>query len=550
MTYQDSCPKMHSLTVPFLGMGMLASRYPEDRERGIAMGIALGGLAFGCIIGPTFGGFMYEFVGKSSPFVVLAALALADAILQLLILQPKVKRQELERPSLKQLLKDPYICIAAGGLLFGNMGFAVLEPTLPSWMERTICAAIWQQGAVYLACSISYLIGTNVFAPLGHKIGRWLVTMLGLILMGISLVLVPEAKDVRLILGPLAGLGFSIAMVDASIMPELARLVDLRHSPIYGTVYAVGDVAFCLGFAVGMGMLASRYPEDRERGIAMGIALGGLAFGCIIGPTFGGFMYEFVGKSSPFVVLAALALADAILQLLILQPKVKRQELERPSLKQLLKDPYICIAADYIPDRWTVIREHGIRRPRTDSSFLDGTYDVRCDLATRRCLSRVFHLVSDRHQRFRTWLVTMLGLILMGISLVLVPEAKDVRLILGPLAGLGFSIAMVDASIMPELARLVDLRHSPIYGTVYAVGDVAFCLGFAVGPALAGALVQGIGFDWMLYVMAIVCFLYSPLFSFLRKPPARGEKRRLLEDKDVSSSDGGLDGSSTHELVP
>ena len=61
------------------GMGMLAERYPEERERGMAMGIALGGLAFGCVAGPTFGGFMYEFVGKSSPFIVLAALALADA---------------------------------------------------------------------------------------------------------------------------------------------------------------------------------------------------------------------------------------------------------------------------------------------------------------------------------------------------------------------------------------------------------------------------------------------------------------------------------------
>lgn len=57
---------------------MLADRYTDDRERGNAMAIALGGLALGVLIGPPFGGIMYEFVGKASPFLVLALLALFD----------------------------------------------------------------------------------------------------------------------------------------------------------------------------------------------------------------------------------------------------------------------------------------------------------------------------------------------------------------------------------------------------------------------------------------------------------------------------------------
>ena len=60
------------------GMGMLAERYPDDQERGNAMGIVLGGLALGVLIGPPFGGIMYEFVGKTAPFLILACLALGD----------------------------------------------------------------------------------------------------------------------------------------------------------------------------------------------------------------------------------------------------------------------------------------------------------------------------------------------------------------------------------------------------------------------------------------------------------------------------------------
>nr|GBO12951.1 Synaptic vesicular amine transporter [Araneus ventricosus] len=60
------------------GMGMLAAFYPDDRERGNAMALALGGLALGVMIGPPFGGVMYEFVGRAAPFLVLAFLSLFD----------------------------------------------------------------------------------------------------------------------------------------------------------------------------------------------------------------------------------------------------------------------------------------------------------------------------------------------------------------------------------------------------------------------------------------------------------------------------------------
>jgi len=63
---------------------------------------------------------------------------------------------------------------------------------------------------------------------------------------------IPLATSVTHLIGPNAGLGFAIGMVDSSMMPELGYLVDIRHAAVYGSVYAIGDVAFCLGFAIGM----------------------------------------------------------------------------------------------------------------------------------------------------------------------------------------------------------------------------------------------------------------------------------------------------------
>ncbi|PZC73955.1 synaptic vesicular amine transporter [Helicoverpa armigera] len=233
------------------GMGMLAERYPDDKERGNAMGIALGGLALGVLIGPPFGGLMYEFVGKTAPFLMLSALALGDGLLQLMILQPGVVRQESDPPSLKALVCDPYILIAAGAITFANVGIAMLEPSLPIWMADTMEARRWQQGVAFLPASICYLIGTNLFGPLGHKMGRWLAACSGLIIIGLCLILIPMARKLEHLIIPNAGLGFAIGMVDSSMMPELGFLVDIRHAAVYGSVYAIGDTAFCLGYAVG-----------------------------------------------------------------------------------------------------------------------------------------------------------------------------------------------------------------------------------------------------------------------------------------------------------
>ncbi|KAM8973756.1 chromaffin granule amine transporter-like [Pelodytes ibericus] len=234
------------------GLGMLAHVYTDDYERGQAMGIALGGLAFGVLVGPPFGSVMYEFVGKSSPFLVLAALALLDGVLQLCILRPsKITTSTTAPTSYWALLKDPYILIAAGSLFFANLAIGMLEPTLPIWMIETMCSPKWQLGLAFLPASISYFICTNLFGILAHKIGRWLCCLLGMILVGISTLCIPLAVNIYGLIGPTAGIGIALGMVDSSIMPIMGHLVDIRHSSVYGGIYAISDMALCFGFALG-----------------------------------------------------------------------------------------------------------------------------------------------------------------------------------------------------------------------------------------------------------------------------------------------------------
>ncbi|TEA41703.1 hypothetical protein DBR06_SOUSAS1510106 [Sousa chinensis] len=244
------------------GMGMLASVYTDDEERGNAMGIALGGLAMGVLVGPPFGSVLYEFVGKTAPFLVLAALVLLDGAIQLFVLQPsRVQPESQKGTPLTTLLKDPYILIAAGSICFANMGIAMLEPALPIWMMETMCSHKWQLGVAFLPASISYLIGTNIFGILAHKMGRWLCALLGMIIVGFSILCrrarVRQGGEQQMVIWvPVsASSAFSLSsangMVDSSMMPIMGYLVDLRHVSVYGSVYAIADVAFCMGYAIG-----------------------------------------------------------------------------------------------------------------------------------------------------------------------------------------------------------------------------------------------------------------------------------------------------------
>uniref|UniRef100_A0A668AWL0 Solute carrier family 18 member 2 n=1 Tax=Myripristis murdjan TaxID=586833 RepID=A0A668AWL0_9TELE len=230
------------------GMGMLASVYTDDEERGHAIGIALGGLALGVLVGPPFGSVMYEFVGKTAPFLILAFLAVFDGGTLTIFYTPKPSQKGTP---LLTLIKDPYILIAAGAICFGNMAIAMMEPTLPIWMMETMCARKWQLGVAFLPASISYLIGTNIFGTLAHKMGRWLCALIGMLVVGMSVICVPFARDIYGLILPNFGVGFAIGMVDSSMMPIMGYLVDLRHVSVYGSVYAIADVAFCMGFALG-----------------------------------------------------------------------------------------------------------------------------------------------------------------------------------------------------------------------------------------------------------------------------------------------------------
>ncbi|XP_011365207.1 chromaffin granule amine transporter [Pteropus vampyrus] len=290
-------------------------------------------------------------------------------------------------------------------------------------------------------------------------------------------------------MGPLTNrIGYHIPMFAGFVIMFLSTVM-FAFSGTYTLLFVartLQGIGSSFSSVAGLGMLASVYTDDYERGRAMGIALGGLALGLLAGAPFGSVMYEFVGKSAPFLILAFLALLDGALQLCILQPSKVSPEV----------NPRLSTGLAFLP---------------ASVSYLIGT--------------NIFGVLASRMGR---WLCSLIGMVVVGTSLLCVPLAHDIFGLIGPNAGLGFAIGMVDSSMMPIMGHLVDLRHTSVYGSVYAIADVAFCMGFAVGPSTGGAIVRAIGFPWLMVIIGVVNITYAPLCYCLRSPPAKEEKLAIL----------------------
>lgn len=243
------------------GLAMIADRYSEENGRQKAMAIALAFISFGSLFAPPFGGLLYEIAGKSLPFLVLALIALLDGVLLFLVMNPVRKERNLLKASgeapkgtpIYRLIMDPFILICAGALVMANLSLAFLEPTIANWMKDTMNATEWEMGVVWLPAFFPHVLGVFVTVKLCkmYPSKQWLMTAVGLALEGFSCFIIPFCKSYGAVMVPLMIDCFGIALVDTAVLPTLAYLVDVRHTSVYGSVYAIADISYCLAYAFG-----------------------------------------------------------------------------------------------------------------------------------------------------------------------------------------------------------------------------------------------------------------------------------------------------------
>uniref|UniRef100_A0A8D0L3C6 Solute carrier family 18 member A3 n=1 Tax=Sphenodon punctatus TaxID=8508 RepID=A0A8D0L3C6_SPHPU len=238
------------------GIAMIADKYTEESERSRALGVALAFISFGSLVAPPFGGILYEFVGKQMPFLVLACISLIDGLLLLTVIKPFSNRSRENMPvgtPIHRLMIDPYIAVVAGALTTCNIPLAFLEPTISTWMKKTMGASEWEMGLTWLPAFFPHVLGVYITVKLAAKYPhlQWFYGALGMAIIGASSCTVPACRNFGQLIIPLCGICFGIALVDTALLPTLAFLVDVRHVSVYGSVYAIADISYSVAYALG-----------------------------------------------------------------------------------------------------------------------------------------------------------------------------------------------------------------------------------------------------------------------------------------------------------
>ncbi|XP_039301156.1 vesicular acetylcholine transporter [Nilaparvata lugens] len=244
------------------GLAMIADRFTEENERSKALGIALAFISFGCLVAPPFGGALYQFAGKEMPFLILAFVSLADGFMLLIVMKPFKQQMKEAREydaskkagvPIWQLFMDPYIAVCSGALMMSNVALAFLEPTISLWMEDNLTTDNWKIGMIWLPAFFPHVFGVVLTVKMARKYPQyqWVMAAGGLALEGLCCFIIPFSSSYKVLMIPICGICFGIALIDTALLPTLGYLVDVRHVSVYGSIYAIADISYSLAYAVG-----------------------------------------------------------------------------------------------------------------------------------------------------------------------------------------------------------------------------------------------------------------------------------------------------------
>lgn len=434
------------------------------------------------------------------------------------------------------------LVIVSIALLLDNMLYMVIVPIIPDYL-RYIGAWDEEEAAELLAANGGRPINVSISTtphPRSHH-GQD----------GATGFLFASKAIVQLMVNPFSGalidrIGYDIPMMIGLIIMFLSTSM-FACGRSYGTLFfarSLQGVGSAFADTAGLAMIADRFTEESERSKALGIALAFISFGCLVAPPFGGALYQFAGKEMPFIILALVSLLDGIMLLLVMKP-IKQQLAERQETRKetfpiwkLMMDPYIAVCAG------------ALTMSNVALAFLEPTISLWMEdnMTTESWkigmiwlpafFPHVFGVIITvkmaRKYPQHQWLMAAIGLALEGLSCLIIPFATSYKMLMLPICIICFGIALIDTALLPMLGYLVDTRYISVYGSIYAIADISYSLAYAVGPIVAGGIVETIGFTALNFIIAFSNLLYAPVLRYLRNvydfKPFESEANILMGD--------------------
>ncbi|HVC21382.1 MAG TPA: MFS transporter, partial [Vicinamibacterales bacterium] len=253
-----------------VGFALVADLY-GPAERGRVMGLVMSGTSFGVMIGPSIGGWLYQFGGIELPFLGVAAAAALIAA-AFLFLQLPAGHADAERVPMRAVLRAPAVAACAATVVAGAATLAMLEPVLPLFLALRLGLDPARIGLLFGLAAVASTTMPPVYGRLVDRWGGRRLTFAGLVLTACGL--------------PLLALSWSTASAGGFIIMEWAMAALIITPSLAYMAEAVS--------AAGV----------RAYGVAYGVYNVAWACGLLAGPAIGGFLFERIGFEALALVWA------------------------------------------------------------------------------------------------------------------------------------------------------------------------------------------------------------------------------------------------------
>ena len=117
-----------------VGFAVIADLYSAD-ERGRVMGLVMSGTTVGFLLGPTIGGWLYETGGAELPYLVVAGLAVAGAVGCALLRLPARHGVHEDDAAVGAIARVPAVGVCVLAVVVGGSTIAMVEPVLSLYLS-------------------------------------------------------------------------------------------------------------------------------------------------------------------------------------------------------------------------------------------------------------------------------------------------------------------------------------------------------------------------------------------------------------------------------
>ncbi|MBI2834007.1 MAG: MFS transporter [Acidobacteria bacterium] len=288
-----------------------------------------------------------------------------------------------------------------------------------------------------------------------------------------------------------------LALAAATLM-----LAWLHTIPWLFVARLMQGAADAVTWVVGFALLADLYGPT-ERGRVMGSVISATTVSLMIGPPFGGWLYEMGGMTLPFVSVALLAAGVALA--FAMQPDTRPgPSASSGRMSEVLLAPAMVRCAfaaaaaaatlTMIEPVWPLFLDTRLGLHPAEIGLLFGIGAV-----TSAMLHPWYGRLSDRFGGRRLTVAGLLGGAL-AMPLMAGPDSMvsaAVRMVL-----LSAAIGLAITPSLSFIAEAASAAGVETFGVVYGIYNVAWGAGVLVGPALGGFLYERIGFQWLCLVWA------------------------------------------------